>query len=163
MWRRLRRGGDDLRVEVGLVSAEVAAQGPAGGLVGVGCALEDAFDTASKGLAGLVLFSDQGLAVGIVPGADVLGEIVARADDASSAHDEVLLLGLDISEVVEVVLRPFQLGVQRREDTGDTPRFLLGVLELLVGGAYVVVCFGRRQNRLRPKPACWKGRATWSP
>ncbi|MGW0758809.1 hypothetical protein ACWD1Y_20490 [Streptomyces sp. NPDC002814] len=143
-------GGDDLGVEVGVVSTEVAAQGPAGGLVRVGGALEDAFDTAGEGVAGFLLFADEGLAVGVVAGADVLREIIASGDDAGGADVEVLPLGLDVGEVMEVFLRLPQLGVQRREDTGDTLRLLVGVLELLVSGAYVVVCFGRRQNRLSP-------------
>ncbi|GGZ50942.1 hypothetical protein [Streptomyces bluensis] len=143
-------GGDDLGVEVGLVSAEVAAQGPAGGVVGVGGALQNAVDAASEGVAGLLLFADGALAVGVVEGADVLGEVVARGDGAGGADEEILLLGLDVGEVVEVVLRLLQLGMQGREDTGDALRLLVGVLELLVGGAYVVVGFGRRQDRLGP-------------
>ncbi|WP_320777246.1 hypothetical protein [Streptomyces sp. CRN 30] len=82
-------GGDDLGVEVAPTPTDIPAQRPAGGLVGVGGALQDVFDAADEGVAGFLLLSDGGLAVGVVAVAVALGKVGARCDGADGADVQV--------------------------------------------------------------------------
>ncbi|MFJ9178753.1 hypothetical protein [Streptomyces sp. NPDC102360] len=154
--------GDDIVVEATSAASKVAPQCPAGDLVGLGGTLQNAIDAGSESLTGFLLFANHGLAVRVVASIRVLGQVIARSNDARGVYVEVPLFGFDISQTMKVVLGLLQFGMQRKENPSDAFASACACSNCCWAArtslpAFAAITMGWDQ------PACRNGEDTWSP